>query len=71
MTFGFFHLLSDHKTVKEISSEAWVKIALKEREKDTHVKLICRVHDTEVYFVKGKNSIWIPRRQLEQLLGES
>lgn len=71
MKTGFFHLLSDCKTVKEISSEEWVKIAMQEREKGTHTKLICRVHPTELYFVKGKKSMWIPRRQLDQILGES
>lgn len=66
----FFWLYADGKTVKEISWEEWRKIANDDYKREKTRK-ICRVDNTEFYARKGNNFIWIPRRQLEEVLGHA
>lgn len=59
----FFWLLSDNKTVREISAEEYFR---KERQKKACQLII--LHDTEITLVKGKRICWLPRKQLQQVL---
>lgn len=68
MKVRWFWLLSDHKTIREISWDQWKKIVEKDFEKRSHTRLICRVCDSEIYFRKGSDFLWIPMDQLKEIL---
>ena len=63
-----FWLLSDGKTVREVSWREWSDIAQKEYNKTKNTRLICTVSPSEVYIRKGNLSIWIPTEQLKEIL---
>lgn len=64
----FFWLYSDGETVKVISWEDWCNIVNKEWQSDGNTRLLCRVHDNEVYIRKGRNYIGIQKSQLKAIL---
>ena len=70
MNERYFWLLSDQKTVREISWEKWRELANKDWNRDNHVRTICSVSKSELYFRRGKASFWIPLRQLKEVLTE-
>lgn len=63
-----FWLLSDHKTVREISHEEMNKLRASDHEGGNHKFVM--LWDTELYILHGKRSLWVKREQLEQVLGE-
>lgn len=61
----YFWLYADGKTVKEISWEEYRKLFVSKNR-----YLLCRIYsDTEIAFRKGNNYIWLPLRQLKEILG--
>lgn len=68
METRYFWCRSDGKTVEEISWEEWRNIVRKQLQKETNTKLLVRVHPSEVFLIKGNQSFWIPRTQLEKTL---
>lgn len=64
----FFHLLSDNKTVAEIDSEQYKKLASQNIKSDRAFKLLV-VHDTEL-LIYHRQTVWVSRDQLEKVLEE-
>jgi len=58
-----YHLLSDNKTVRELSWNEYNKIRIQ-----NPPRKIAIVHPDEVYIFKGSSGIWVKRCQLEQIL---
>lgn len=62
-----YWLLSDGKTVREITWEQWRDMVNEDYDRKNK-RTLMRVWDSEVYFRKGKSSFWVDRRQLEKVL---
>lgn len=69
MTTRFFHIYADGETVREISWEEWRKICNQDYN-SSNTRLLCRIDDTEIYFHKGQQFIWVRKSQLMQILKE-
>lgn len=67
----FFWLMSDRKTVRELTFEAWREIMFTEFKKKTNSRLLVRVDHSAVYARKGERSLWISLEQLKQVLEEA
>lgn len=63
-----YWLLSDGKTVRELSFERYREMALKDMKEDKSSHLFAVVWDTEIHFGKGRRGITIRRRQLNEIL---
>jgi len=62
-----FWLLSDRKTVREISHAKYWDIVRFERD-HARKKLLVIVYSGEIMIRKGEHYAWIPRRQLNEVL---
>jgi len=67
----YFHLFSDRKTVKEISWEEHRKLFNTGWENSTKKYLLVLVFPSEIGFVYGQAVIWIPVKQLLQVLQQA
>lgn len=65
----YFHLLSDGKTVREITSDEWFRIVVKERDW-ANSKLVATLYDNEISFNKGHSHIFVLKSQLDKILKE-
>jgi len=64
----YFHLFNDRKTVKEISWEEHRKLVNVGWEHSTKKYLLVLVSPSEIGLVYGKSIIWVPVKQLLQVL---
>lgn len=67
----YYHLFSDRKTVKEISWEEHRKLVNTGWEHSTKKYLLVLVSPSEMGVVYGRNIIWIPFKQLLQVLQQA
>lgn len=65
----YYHLYADGKKVKEVSRDEWLKIVIKERDYENS-KLVVTVYKDEISFNKGRNHIFLMRKQLEQIFSK-
>ena len=64
-----YHLLSDGKTVREISLETHWE-AWRQDLRRVKTRLLCRARPDEIHFSKGKTGMTIPMAQLRSILGD-
>jgi len=64
----YFHLYSDRKTVKEISWEEHQKLVNTGWENPTKKYLLIQIARSEIGIVYGQTMVWIPVKQLLQVL---
>ena len=63
----YYHLLSDGKTIREISGDEWLNIVLNQR-KWSNTKLVATIYDNEISLNKGDNHIFLLKMQLDKLI---
>lgn len=71
MKTKYYHLLSDRKTVKEITFDDWSHIVRVENSKVTRARLVCRVSKHEIYFRQGKKSMWLAISQVGAIIAKT
>jgi len=65
----YFWLLSDRKTVRELSQEQWKGI-MRENRRHRNKKRVARIDGTDIYLNDGYDGFWISLKQLMQILGK-
>jgi len=64
----YYWLLSDGKTVREISWEEYHKINMENWKRETNLKLICYLDNSFFQARRGKKYVTVHLRQLKQIL---
>ena len=62
----YYHVYADGKTVKEIKGDKWYY-----NRRFKKPSLVVTVYKNDVSFGKGNSDIYIPKKQLMKILGDS
>jgi len=66
----YYWLLSDGKTIRELTREQYRNMAIQDMRQNRDSHLFAVVWDSEVYFGRGRKGINIRRFQLDKILGD-
>lgn len=64
----YYHLLSDGKTVREITWEDWLQMGREDYDRSNTRLMVRILADGDLTARKGKSYNYIPKRQLDKVL---